>query len=105
MTKKSNFEIDLEIHKLELNGIDKMLDIVKLILAVGAPVCAGLLSQGLKNWWQWLAFGLLLGFVIGAFIELFRILADRGEIIAEMKQRYLKEKSKPRQLFRRKESA
>ena len=105
MTKISNFEIDLEIYKLELDGIDKMLDIVKLILVVGVPVCAGLLSQGLQNWWQWIAFGLLLGFVVGAFIELFRIVGDRNEIIAEMKQKYLNEKSKSRQLFRRKESA
>lgn len=105
MSKKSNFEIDLEIYKLELEGIDKILDIVKLILVVGVPVCAGLLSQGMEHWWQWVAFSLMLGFVAGAFVELFNFTSERSGIIAEMKQKYLNEKAKPRKFFGRKESA
>lgn len=89
MSKRDNFEIDLEIHKLELEGIDKILDIVKLIVAIGLPVCAGLLYQGPENWWQWVPFGVLFGVVLGAFIEMFNLTGERNIILSEMKQVYL----------------
>ncbi len=109
MGKKNDFEIDLEVYKLELEGIDKIIDVAKLITVVGAPVSAGLLSQGIREWWQWLAFALLAGFVIAAVHELFRLTSDRNEIIAKMKQKYLGEKSKPKdsmtRIFKKKNKA
>lgn len=99
MSKKSNFEIDLEIHKLEIEGIDKVLDIVKLIVSIGAPVCALLLSRGMANWWQWVAFGVLFGVVLGAFVELFNQTHKRNDILSEMKKKYLSEKSRPNSLL------
>lgn len=101
MTKDKDFQIDLEIHKLELEGIDKVLDVIKLILAIGTPVCAGLLSQGLNDWWQLAAFSALLGIVSGAFVELFAWTRDRGKIVSKMKQRYLNYKSEPVKLPKR----
>lgn len=99
MSTKNDFEIDLAVHKLEIEGIDKILDIVKLIVGVGTPACAVLLSQGLSNWWQWVAFGVLFGVVLGAFVELFSLTGDRNEIVSRMKQRHIQEKTRSRSIF------
>lgn len=101
MTKSNDFQIDLEIHKLELEGIDKILDIIKLTVSIGTPACALLLSQGMENWWQWVAFSVLFGVVLGAFVELFNQAGARNEILSEMKTKYLNEQHKPKGIIRR----
>lgn len=95
MVKQSNFEIDLEISRLEIKGIDKILDIVKLTISIGTPTCVLLLSQKLEDWWQIVAFGILAGVVLGAFIELFNLTHKRNDILLNIKKKYVSEKRRP----------
>lgn len=101
MIGRNSPQIDLEIYKLELNGIDKLIDAVKLIIIVMTPVSAGLLSAGIREWWQQAGFGLALGLSIGGVIGLFRLIDERNDTIAMMKVKYLQEKTRRKSFFER----